>query len=376
MKKNATLFKSLCAISLLILASFTTLFAQVPEGISYQAVARDASGAILANQNLDVIFEIRETGPSGTVIYDETHAVTTNDFGLFTATIGTGTVGSGTFNAIAWGGDDHFLRVLVDLGSGPVNMGTTQLLSVPYSMMAKAAEKATNMTVGELTDVNVGSPTNGQVLKWNGSEWIASTDDAGSSPWTTTGTDISYTAGSVGIGINNPSHPLHIVHSTTTQNTISIEAGTPPNARDVLELKVDAATSDDAQFIEMERGTAIVASINTDGSAKFKSVEFEDGTVQNTASIGALAFGFIETAGTTSSGSGNYTSTWNSSSNRYEITITGESYFWKNYSTTIAPTSSSIKNWRTGSVGGKLLVYLYNSSGTSVQENFQFITFK
>ena len=70
-------------------------FAQsVPQGINYQAVARDASGAVLMNQALtirfSVIADIADTTNTG-ISWQETHPVTTNDYGLFTSIIGNNT---------------------------------------------------------------------------------------------------------------------------------------------------------------------------------------------------------------------------------------------------------------------------------------------
>ena len=80
-------------------------FAQnVPQGINYQAIARDAAGAELANDTLIVQFSILE---GAAISWQETHAVNTNDFGLFTAIIGQGTStsngNSSTFDLVDWG---------------------------------------------------------------------------------------------------------------------------------------------------------------------------------------------------------------------------------------------------------------------------------
>ena len=67
-------------------------FAQsVPQGINYQAVARDASGTELANQSLTVRLSVISGSSTGTISWQEDHSVTTNDFGLFTTIIGQGT---------------------------------------------------------------------------------------------------------------------------------------------------------------------------------------------------------------------------------------------------------------------------------------------
>lgn len=117
--------------------SLTILFAQTPpEKINYQAVARDLAGNPLANQNLTVIFDIRQGSSSGTSVYTETHSnISTNQFGLFTAEIGEGAPSLGTLAGINWGTSLHYLAVFVN---GDL-MGSTQLLSVPYALYAKQA---------------------------------------------------------------------------------------------------------------------------------------------------------------------------------------------------------------------------------------------
>ena len=99
------------SVQLFFLFAFATVFAQSPppQGINYQAVARNSSGVELANQSISVKFGIYDNDPfsSGILLWEETHSVTTNQFGLFTAVIGTGTTtGNGnqpTFANIPWG---------------------------------------------------------------------------------------------------------------------------------------------------------------------------------------------------------------------------------------------------------------------------------
>jgi len=182
--------------------------------------------------------------------------------------------------------------------------------------------------------------------------------------------------GDIGIG-TIPSHRLHIIDNPSISNTISIEADVaPPSSRDILEIIVDKATGDDAQFIELERGNKIVAAVNTDGSAEFKSVEFPDGTLLESAPIGPIAYGFIRSDAEISSGSNNFSAVWNAINNRYEITIDDENYFYRSYSSLVTPVTSSIDRVNTSSVSGKLLIKLYDSSGSNIQGEFQFVTFK
>ena len=115
------------------------LQAQSPEAINYQAVARDGSGQVMANENITVRFTLKQGGATGTIVYQETHTLSTNSFGLFTAAIGLGTPATGTFGNINWGNASHFIQVEVNAGAGYLDMGTTQLLSVPYALYAKEA---------------------------------------------------------------------------------------------------------------------------------------------------------------------------------------------------------------------------------------------
>ena len=83
-------------------------FAQsVPQGINYQALARDASGDVLMNQTLTIQFSVISDITTSAVSWQETHTVNTNDYGLYTAIIGGGTTttvgSSASFDVIDWG---------------------------------------------------------------------------------------------------------------------------------------------------------------------------------------------------------------------------------------------------------------------------------
>ena len=80
-----------------------SLWAQPPQGINYQAVARNLEGQPLAEQNINVEFNILNEGPDGPIIYAESHLVQTNFLGLFQLTIGGGDVVVGNFSSIDWG---------------------------------------------------------------------------------------------------------------------------------------------------------------------------------------------------------------------------------------------------------------------------------
>ena len=127
-----------------------TAFAQQeapPQGINYQAVVYsdngnnqpglNSPGQVLWNEDIGVQFSILSGSATGTVIYKETHATSTDEFGMFNLVIGQGLVqGTQSFNMIDWGSGYHFLKVEVDKTGGThyVEMSVQQLWSVPYAL--------------------------------------------------------------------------------------------------------------------------------------------------------------------------------------------------------------------------------------------------
>src|SRR5690606_23217542 len=111
--------------------------AQVPQAVNYQAVARDAEGKVLANRDVSVRLTVISVNFT---VYMERHGVRTNQFGLFTVTLGMGgTPLFGTFSEINWGVGEKYLKVEFDPNGGTnyVDLGTKQLLSVPYALYAE-----------------------------------------------------------------------------------------------------------------------------------------------------------------------------------------------------------------------------------------------
>jgi hypothetical protein len=121
-------------LALLLIANIAV--AQAPQAIPYQAVARNSSGATLASANIGVRFTIRDSIATGAIRYQETHSVTTTPQGLFTANVGGGTPVTGTFSNINWATNAKFLQVEIDPtgGSSYIDMGSQQMMSVPYAL--------------------------------------------------------------------------------------------------------------------------------------------------------------------------------------------------------------------------------------------------
>jgi hypothetical protein len=132
--------KALFLIPVIIgLITFNLIAQTTPPGIPYQAIARNANGTPYVNANLTVRFSLHEQTATGTVSYAETKSLQTNDLGLFSTTFGSGTPITGTFAGINWAQTSKFLQVEINLGSTWVDMGTQQLMSVPYALYSGTA---------------------------------------------------------------------------------------------------------------------------------------------------------------------------------------------------------------------------------------------
>jgi hypothetical protein len=212
-------------ILICIFATVQVASAQTPQAFKYQTVARDNIGNILANQNISFRMSVLQGELPGTVVFSETHLATTNSTGLATFEIGRGAVVSGNFATIDWSISPCFLKTEIDPAGGMafIEMGTSELLSVPYALHAKNAETGgtpytagtgidiTGSTVtnispnalhtGDATGsnaltvvkiqgkaVSAAAPASSQALVWNGVEWAPSTLTGNGTPgWSLTG---------------------------------------------------------------------------------------------------------------------------------------------------------------------------------------------
>lgn len=115
---------------------FGIIAAQAPQSLKYQAVARNADGVAISNAAIGVKVSIKSGSINGTVEYSETFTAQSNKAGIFNINIGEGNVQTGSFSSIDWGANSYFLNMAIDVngGSNYLDMGTSQLLSVPYSL--------------------------------------------------------------------------------------------------------------------------------------------------------------------------------------------------------------------------------------------------
>ena len=124
-----------------VILMVASVYAQAPQKMSYQAVIRDGSNALVQSQSVGMQVSILQGSASGTAVYVETHNATTNINGLVSIEIGGGTLVSGSFSTINWGNGPFFIKTETDPAGGTnyTITGTSQLLSVPYAMYAVAS---------------------------------------------------------------------------------------------------------------------------------------------------------------------------------------------------------------------------------------------
>ena len=158
--------KFLYRIGWACVACFPALLnAQAPQKMTYQAVVRSASGALVSNTSIGLKISILQGSSSGPILYSEvfTPNPLTNLHGLVSVNLGDGQVLTGPLSGIDWGAGPYWVRTEVDLAGGNNYsiLGHSPLQSVPYALYAEQYRY-----LGKGTAL-------GNTPYWNGSEWVA-----------------------------------------------------------------------------------------------------------------------------------------------------------------------------------------------------------
>lgn len=122
------------------LAVAASLWAQAPQGFTYQAAVRNADGTAVANRQVSVRLALLQGGADGAERYAEMHRPTTDAAGLFSIVVGQGhaLVNCLMEQCVDWADGPWFLLTQVDPANGSDYTLTTvqQLMSVPYALYA------------------------------------------------------------------------------------------------------------------------------------------------------------------------------------------------------------------------------------------------
>lgn len=209
--------KNILKTTLFLLFSFFCSLhsnAQWVNGMSYQAVIRNSSNALITNTVVGVKVSILETSASGTVVFAERHTPTTNANGLATFVIGEGTAITSDFFSIDWKNGFHFIKIETDPTGGTAYSitNTSQLNAVPYAQLSENAYYASY---------------SGDSWKKTGNVVDATTDFIGS----TNDVDVIFKrnnmkAGLINSAFENTSFGLNALSNNTTgQNNTAIGNG-------------------------------------------------------------------------------------------------------------------------------------------------------
>lgn len=145
---NKNLFTLIVVSSL----GFFSSFAQTgTEGISYQALVRDAVGKALVNSPVNIKIALVSENKSIEAYYTEVHQVNTDFLGQFNLIIGEGKEAKGTLSQVPWGKEQIWMDVelLGEKGSNFKINSRTSLLSVPYALHAATTSKLTETQASE-----------------------------------------------------------------------------------------------------------------------------------------------------------------------------------------------------------------------------------
>jgi hypothetical protein len=233
--------KKLYTIIATVLLSMS-IFAQAPEKMSYQAVVRDGSDALVVSTVVGMQISILQTTSTGTAVYVETQTPATNANGLVSLEIGSGTVVSGDFSTIDWSADSYFIKTETDPlgGTAYTITGASQLLSVPYALFAKnsggVAGAEWNTNGNNIRNTNSGSVVVGSNVTNSNLNFLVTTNAAPKMAIGNNGgfnnvnsgelhfaEDTNYGAGECGIKIqhNGAANSLYIVGGCSAPDTIA-----------------------------------------------------------------------------------------------------------------------------------------------------------
>jgi uncharacterized protein (TIGR02145 family) len=122
------------------------IWAQAPQGIPYQAVMRNADGSVMGSSAVSLTFMIHDGSATRTVVYQESHSLTSNSQGLVSCVVGNGVASQGNFSVINWGSGAKFLQVMMGSDASLTDLGTQQMLSVPYALYSESTNFSVSAT--------------------------------------------------------------------------------------------------------------------------------------------------------------------------------------------------------------------------------------
>jgi hypothetical protein len=140
MKKSLFMKRTVCMF-VLTFAMLASALAQAPQAFTFQAVVRDKDGNLASEKEMTVTLDILRGSSTGASVYRETFTARTDQAGVLSLSAGKGTPVSGKFSTINWKEGTFYVKTSIRLSGDTqtYDMGTLQLLSVPYALYAETS---------------------------------------------------------------------------------------------------------------------------------------------------------------------------------------------------------------------------------------------
>lgn len=209
MLKKIKYIKSIFVYFLFIfIANSYLMFGQIPSAISYQGVLTDPNGNTVKDGKYNMQFELFASETNDTVLWYESQTVSVNK-GIFNVMLGKNNPLNISFSQPYWlqVTVNNYILSRVELSSSAYSFNTSRIQGKPVSST---------------------SPSSGQVLKWNGSQWAPGKDDSGGAPSGNAGGDLTGTypnpsiaPGAIGISSENIWKNLNLAPGETNNITVS-----------------------------------------------------------------------------------------------------------------------------------------------------------
>ena len=217
MKKLPKQPRTIIGLYCFFLLLTTSVFSQVPQKMSYQAVIRDHHQELVMNKEISMRLSILQGTANGAAVYMEMQHPVTNANGLVSLELGAGTILSGNMEDIHWEEGPYYIQTETALSGGDIFdiSSTRQILSVPYALYA--GECGTPGPPGEdgVGIDYIGDNEDGTLTiyytdgtSFTTPDFTGPQGEPGTTLWLDGNGQVS-TAAKVGIGTDNPAALLH-----------------------------------------------------------------------------------------------------------------------------------------------------------------------